>query len=392
MSIAYFDCFCGAGGDMIVASLVDAGASADVLREGLASLGLGGYTLSIESVNKQGFAATRFHVQLGEQVQQPHRHLEQIAEILENSPLHRSTKDKATRIFERLAEAEAKVHGTTIEKVHFHEVGAVDAIMDVVGVMLAMDQLGVEKVICSPIPTGSGTITCDHGVMPVPAPATAELLKGVPIAACDEVGELTTPTGAAILTTLAAEFGPLPAMTIDSIGYGAGTRQGHRRPNVLRVLIGETTRNGDADEIAVLETNLDDASPEVVGHCMERLLTEGALDVYAVPIHMKKSRTGVVLTVLCELSRIEAMQRLLFAETTTFGVRRHNVARAKMSYRHVTVDTPFGHIRVKVGERKGVVTASPEFGDCRVAAEKHNVALREVITAANLAWSAEGKG
>ncbi|UCC30387.1 MAG: nickel pincer cofactor biosynthesis protein LarC [Phycisphaerales bacterium] len=392
MSIAYFDCFCGAGGDMIVASLVDAGASAEVLREGLASLGLGGYTLSIESVNKQGFAATRFHVQLGEHVQQPHRHLEQIAEILENSGLQRSAKEKATRIFERLAEAEAKVHGTSIEKVHFHEVGAVDAIMDVVGVVLAMDQLHVERVICSPIPTGSGTVICDHGVMPVPAPATSELLKGVPIAACDEAGELITPTGAAILTTLAAEFGPLPAMTVDSIGYGAGTREGHRRPNVLRVLIGETTRNGDADEIAVLETNLDDASPEVVGHCMERLLTEGALDVYAVPIHMKKSRTGVVLTVLCEPGRAEAMQRLLFAETTTFGVRRHNAARVKMSRRHVTVNTPFGDIRVKVGERNGVVTASPEFGDCRAAAEKHNVPLREVITAANAAWSAKRKG
>lgn len=392
MNIAYFDCFCGAGGDMIVGSLVDAGASADVLREGLASLGLGGYTLSIESVNKQGFAATRFYVQLAKHVQQPHRHLKQITEILEDSGLHRPAKEKATRIFARLAEAEAKVHGTTIEKVHFHEVGAVDAIMDVVGAVLAMDQLGVERVICSPIPTGSGTITCDHGVMPIPAPATAELLKGAPIAVCDEAGELITPTGAAILTTLAAEFGPLPPMTVDSIGYGAGTREGRRRPNLLRVLIGETTGNGDADEIAVLETNLDDTSPEVVGHCMERLLTEGALDVYAVPIHMKKSRTGVVLTVLCDPGRAEAMQRLLFAETTTFGVRQHNAARVKMSRRHVTVNTPFGDIRVKVGERNGVVTASPEFGDCRAAAQKHNVPLREVITAANAAWSAKRKG
>jgi len=392
MSIAYFDCFCGAGGDMIVASLIDAGASADVLREGLASLGLGGYALSIESVNKQGFAATRFHVELKEHAQQPHRHLKQIVEILENSGLPGSAKTRATRIFERLAEAEAKVHGTTVEKVHFHEVGAVDAIVDVVGAMLAMNQLGVERVICSPIPTGSGTITCDHGVMPIPAPATAELLKGVPIAACDEPGELVTPTGAAILTTLASEFGPLPAMTVDSIGYGAGTRGGRMRPNVLRVLIGQAARDGDTDEIAVLETNLDDASPEVVGHCMERLLTEGALDVYAVPIHMKKSRTGVVLTVLCELGRVEAMQRLLFAETTTFGVRRHNVARVKMRRRHVTVNTPFGDIRVKVGERDDVVTVSPEYEDCQAAARKHDVPLREVIAAANAAWVAKRNG
>ncbi len=392
MSIAYFDCFCGAGGDMIVASLIDAGASADVLREGLGSLGLGGYVLSIESVNKQGFAATRFHVELKEHAQQPHRHLKQVVEILENSGLPGSAKTRATRIFERLAEAEAKVHGTTVEKVHFHEVGAVDAIVDVVGAMLAMDQLGVERVICSPIPTGSGTITCDHGVMPIPAPATAELLKGVPIAVCDEAGELITPTGAAILTTLASEFGPLPAMTVDSIGYGAGTREGRMRPNVLRVLIGQATRDGDTDEIAVLETNLDDASPEVVGHCMERLLTEGALDVYAVPIHMKKSRTGVVLTVLCEPGRVEAMQRLLFAETTTFGVRRHNAARVKMRRRHVTVNTPFGDIRVKVGERNGVITVSPEYEDCQAAARKHDVPLREVIAAANAAWVAKRNG
>lgn len=392
MSIAYFDCFCGAGGDMIVASLIDAGASADVLREGLGSLGLGGYALSIESVNKQGFAATRFHVELKEHAQQPHRHLKQVVEILENSGLPGSAKTRATRIFERLAQAEAKVHGTTVEKVHFHEVGAVDAIVDVVGAMLAMDQFGVERLICSPIPTGSGTITCDHGVMPIPAPATAELLKGVPIAACDEPGELVTPTGAAILTTLASEFGPLPAMTVDSIGYGAGTREGRMRPNVLRVLIGQATRDGDTDEIAVLETNLDDSSPEVVGHCLERLLTEGALDVYAVPIHMKKSRTGVVLTVLCEPGRVEAMQRLLFAETTTFGVRRHNVARVKMRRRHVTVNTPFGDIRMKVGEREGVVTASPEFGDCQAAARKHDVPLREVIAAANTAWVAKRNG
>ncbi len=392
MKVAYFDCFSGAGGDMIVASLIHAGADADALRDGLASLDIGGYSLSIEPVNKQGFLATRFHVDLIEQARQPHRHLKDIVEILDRSTLPASVRDKAARIFERLAKTEAKVHGTTIEKIHFHEIGSVDAIIDVVGAALALEQLGVERVLCSPIPTGSGTVTCEHGVMPVPAPATADLLRGVPLAACDEVGELTTPTAAAVLTTLASEFGPLPAMIVDSIGYGAGTRDGARCPNILRVLVGRTAGEGDADEITVLETNLDDVSPEAVGYCMEQLLAEGALDVYAMPIHMKKSRSGVVLTVLCKPNQVAAMERTIFAETTTFGIRRHNVSRAKMQRRHETVSTPFGEIRIKVGKRDGIITVSPEYVDCRAAAREHGVALREVIAAANAAWAARSNG
>lgn len=387
MKIAYFDCFCGAGGDMIVAALIGAGADADALREGLESLGIGGYALAIAPVKKQGFAATRFHVELETPDKQPHRHLQQIVGIINDSTLPAPVKGKAVRIFERLAKAEAKVHGTTVEQVHFHEVGAVDAIVDVVGAVLALQQLGVERIVCSPIPTGSGTITCDHGTIPIPAPATAELLIGVPLAACDEVGELITPTAAAVLTTLADEFGPMPGMTVTSIGYGAGTRDGEKRANVLRVLIGRLGTEGEADEIAVLEANLDDASPELVGHCMDRLLSEGALDVYTVPIHMKKSRTGLLLTVLCRHEQTPMMERIIFAETTTFGVRRHSVTRAKLRRRHESVDTPFGSVRMKVGERSGIVTASPEFEDCKAAALRHNVPLREVIAAANTAWA-----
>lgn len=387
MNTAYFDCFSGAGGDMIVGSLIDAGASAKMLREGLASLGVGGYSLSIEPVKKQGFAATRFHIELGGQAKQPHRRLGDIVEALDKSTLSAPARQKAVRIFERLAEAEAAVHGICVEEVHFHEVGAVDAIADVVGAVLALELLGVERVVCSPIPTGRGIVACDHGVMPIPAPATAELLKGVPLAACDEVGELITPTAAAVLTTLASEFGPLPAMTVTAIGYGAGTRDGKKRPNVLRVLIGREAGDGDADEIAVLETNLDDASPELVGHCIERLFDAGALDVYAVPIHMKKSRSGVVLTVLCGHDQVAGMERILFAETTTFGIRRHSVARAKMRRRHETVLTPFGEVGMKIGERDGAVTVSPEYEDCKEAAQKHSVPLREVIAAANVAWA-----
>ena len=392
MSQAYFDCFSGAGGDMIVAALIDAGADPDALRRGLASLGVSGYDLGIESVRKQGFAATRFRVSLTDQGNQPHRHLKHIVEILDGSSLPATVIDRAKRIFTRLAEAEAAVHGSTVDRVHFHEVGAVDAIVDVVGAVLALDLLGVERIVCSPLPTGSGTVTCDHGVMPVPAPATAELLKGVPIAPCEEVGELLTPTAAAVLTTLASEFGPLPAMTIERIGYGAGARDGKHRPNVLRVLTGMPTEAPATDEVTILETNVDDATPEILGHCMERLLEEGALDVYAVPIQMKKSRSGVLLCVLCEHEKAADLERLLFAETTTFGIRRHRATRAKLERRHETVPTRFGEIRMKVGEGSGIETASPEYEDCRSAARRHGVALREVMAAAQAGWQQRGGG
>lgn len=388
MNIAYFDCFSGAGGDMIVAALMDAGADADALRKSLSALSVGGFDLAIERVTKQGIAATRFNVQLDANAKQPHRHLRHVLEILRSSALPEGVGDKACRIFQRLAEAEAAVHGTTIDKVHFHEVGAVDAIVDVVGAILAMELLRIDRVICSPIPTGSGTVTCDHGVLPIPAPATARLLHGVPLAACDEVGELTTPTAAAVLTTLSSGFGPIPPMTLTGVGYGAGTREGRTRPNVLRVLIGVAVEtNGEVDQIVMLETNLDDASPQVIGYCMERLLGAGALDVYTVPIQMKKQRPGVILTVLCELEKAAAMEEILFAETTTFGIRHRTMERTKLRRRFETVATPFGDIRMKIGEREGVVTASPEFEDCRAAALKHGVALREVIAAANSAYA-----
>jgi len=373
---------------MIVASLLDAGADADVLREGLAKLNLDGYSLSIEPITKQGFAATRFQVQLGDPTRQPARALQDIVALLEASSLPATVTDKATRIFERLGQAEAKVHGTSVDKVHFHEVGAVDAIVDIVGAVLALESLGVGRVVCSPVAVGSGTVACDHGVLPVPAPATAELLRGVPTATSEEVGELTTPTAAAVLTTLADGFGPMPSLTISAIGYGAGAREGAKLPNLLRVLVGRVSGGGEVDEITVLETNLDDASPELVAHGMERALAAGALDAYAVPIHMKKSRSGLVLTVLCRPEQAPAMERLLFTETPTFGVRRHTVVRAKMRRRYETVITPYGDVRVKVGEREGVVTASPEYEDCKAVAIRHGVALREVVAAANAAWSA----
>ncbi|MEK6675907.1 MAG: nickel pincer cofactor biosynthesis protein LarC [Planctomycetota bacterium] len=386
MNLAYFDCFSGAAGDMVVASLIDAGAEVSRLRSELSKLGLTGYALDAQRVTKQGFAATHFAVTLEPTTSQPHRHLRPILQILEQAAISPHVRGQAAKVFERLAEAEAKVHGTTQDRVHFHEVGAVDAIIDVVGTMIALEMLGVERVVCSAIPVGSGTVTCSHGVMPVPAPATAELLKGVPIAGCDEPGELTTPTGAALLTTLASEWGSMPAMCVRTIGYGAGTRDGKTRPNVMRVLIGESGASGNVDEIAVLETQIDDATPEIIGHCVERLLKEGARDVFTVPIQMKKSRPGVLLTVLCEPSIVSGMERILFVETTTFGIRRHTATRSMLQRRHDIVTTIYGDIRVKIGEGFGVTTVSPEYDDCRFAAEKCGVAVRTIMDSARTAW------
>lgn len=387
MKVAYFDCFSGAAGDMIVGALMDAGANQAALRDRLSALGLSGYSLTIDTVNKQGFAATRFRVDLDEPGTHPHRHLSDILGIIDRSGLPDSVRSLASRVFTRLAEAEARVHGSTIEQVHFHEVGAVDAILDIVGTAIALDLLEVDRVVCSALPVGSGTVTCEHGVMPVPAPATAELLRGFPIAETPEEGELLTPTGAALLTTLADEFGPMPAMTLETVGMGAGTRETKFRPNLLRVLIGKVDQDDLTDEIMVLETNLDDTPPELIGRCQERLLKAGALDVYTVPIQMKKSRPGVVLTVLCEHGQRPEMEEILFSETTTFGIRRHAAVRAKLARRFETVSTPLGEVRIKVGQRDGIVTASPEYEDCKALAEKNSVSLRDVIAAANAAWA-----
>jgi hypothetical protein len=385
--MAYFDCFSGAAGDMIVGALLDAGVSIEDLRGDLAALKIGGYSVQAAKIRKQGFAATKFDVQVDPSADKPHRHLKHVRAIFEASGLPDDVRSSAMRIFERLAAAEARAHGSTVEAVHFHEVGALDALVDVAGAVLGLQRLGIERIICSPIPTGSGTIVCAHGTMPVPAPGTAELLRGVPLASCDEPGELTTPTGAAILTTLTERYGPLPDMTISAIGYGAGTREGKTRPNLLRVIIGDASPAEESDEIVVLQANLDDVSPQAIAFAQERLLAAGALDVYCQPIYMKKMRPAQVLTVLCEPAKVRELEDVIFAETTTFGIRRHTAQRAKLSWEHETVTTRYGQIRVKVGRRAGqVVTATPEFDDCRAAALAHGTALRKIVQAALRAW------
>lgn len=390
MRIAYFDCFSGASGDMILGACLNAGLDLEDLRHELDRLKVAGYTLKADAIRKQGFAATQFEVQVEPGTDKPHRHLKHIRQILDDSALPEPVLERAMSVFNRLAEAEAAAHGTTVEKVHFHEVGAIDAIVDVVGACVALDRLGVERVYCAPIPTGHGTVHCEHGVMPVPAPGTAALLKGVPLAECDEPGELTTPTGAAILTTLAAGYGPMPAMTVERIGVGAGRRDGKTRPNILRVFIGEaaaTPEEDEADEIVVLETNLDDITGEVIGYVHDRLFEAGAVDVFTSPIYMKKNRPATLLTVLAPPALREQLESILFTETTTLGVRRYSARRSKLARQIETAETPYGTIRIKVGRRGGqVISASPEFEDCRRAAQESGRPLIDVMDEAMRTW------
>jgi uncharacterized protein (TIGR00299 family) protein len=386
MTIAYFDCFSGAAGDMIVGALIDAGAPVDRLREILDGLNVPGFRIEAEKVSKQHFAATRFcvHVEPGDK---PHRHLKDVLGILHAGKLSECVRADAARIFTRLAEAEAVAHGVPVEKIHFHEVGAIDAIVDVVAAVAALDLLGVRQVICSPLVVGSGVVRAEHGAMPVPAPGTAALLRGVPIAECDEPGELLTPTGAAVLTTLAERYGPLPSLTPQAIGYGVGTREGRHRPNLLRVILGSPIGDPGADEVVILEANLDDCTGEAVGHCLDRLFEAGALDAYCLPIQMKKSRPGLILTALADPADVDRLEDIIFRETTTFGVRRQSARRSRLAREHQTVQTPFGTVRMKIGRKAGhVVTASPEFEDCRRLAHEAGVALRMVMDAARSAW------
>jgi uncharacterized protein (TIGR00299 family) protein len=381
IKIGYFDCFSGASGDMIVGAMLAAGLSESILRSELAKLHLDGYELSIEPIRKQGFAAIKFDVRM--QGPAGHRHLSHINAIIDKSDLSAQVKETARKVFLRLGEAEAKVHGTTIEKVHFHEVGAVDAIVDIVSAAIGIQSMQLDRILCSPIPAGSGTVHCEHGLMPVPAPATAELLRGVPLAATDEVGELTTPTGAAILTSIASSFGPVPAMTIRSTGFGAGTRDGRTRPNVLRLIVGDaidgSPASRDVDEIVILETNLDDATGQQIGHAFDALFAAGALDVFTTPIQMKKNRPGVLLSVIAAPELAGTCEEILFSHTPTFGIRRHASIRSKLERRIETVETAYGMLRVKLGLLRGkIVHIMPEYDDCVRIARERAVTFQDV--------------
>jgi len=391
MRLAYLDCFSGISGDMTLGALVDAGVDLAALNDAVESLGLPGCRLVAREVKKRGFRATQVRVEY--EPEQAHRHLPQILRMIDAGRLTDPQKDLARRIFTRLAEAEARVHGTAVEKVHFHEVGAADSIADVVASAVGWDLLDVDLVVASPIPTGSGTVRMAHGTCSIPAPATAELLRGVPLAESSIAHELTTPTGAAIVATVARRFGPPPAMTIGRIGYGAGVRDLDEQPNVLRLLVGEAAESRGAEPVWVLETNLDDTTGELIGYATTRLWEAGALDVYATAIQMKKNRPGVKLSVLCRASDVASIETVLFEETTTLGVRRWPVSRNVLVRRTHRVVTDWGPIDGTLGEvGEGLLRFAPEFESCRRAATEHGVPLRIVYEAAQKAFDPKAPG
>ncbi|HKO98298.1 MAG TPA: nickel pincer cofactor biosynthesis protein LarC [Pyrinomonadaceae bacterium] len=385
MKTVYFDCFAGASGDMILGAMIAAGVDAQQLNAQIALLGITGYQLEVKTVDRSGVSATYVNVVVPHE--HKHRHLADILKIIYESGLSDSVKHRAAKIFSRLAEAEAKVHNEAVERIHFHEVGALDAIIDVVGAAICFDLLGVERFVSSPLHVGSGTVDMDHGRFPVPPPAVAELLRGVPFYSTDISGELVTPTGAAIITTVCDEFGPLPQLRLEQTGYGAGTREYKKFPNVLRVLIGDDQRSAHTERLTMLETNMDDISPQILGHVMDRAFELGALDCYFTSVQMKKNRPGVLLSVLCRGEMQAQLSEMLFAETTTLGIRSYEVERRALERNIVKVETQYGPIDVKVAQLNGhVIKEMPEYEQCRRAAVAAGVPLREVEDAARAAF------
>jgi uncharacterized protein (TIGR00299 family) protein len=383
MKLLYLDCFAGISGDMLLGALLDLGVPEALLRAELAKLLLHGYRVEVRRVTKQHLAATKFDCDAGHG--HHHRGLSDITAIIEQSTLAGKVKRRAISVFNRLGTAEAKVHGIPVEQVHFHEIGAVDSIVDIVGACVALEALGVEKVVAAPPPLGSGVVETAHGRFPIPAPATLELLRGIPTRDSGEATELVTPTGAALLVEFCAEFGPIPAMVVEKVGYGAGTRDLAKTPNVLRAILG-TAGTDSADTVAVLEANIDDMNPQWFGELMDRLLTTGALDVFLTSVQMKKNRPGTMLTVLCAPADADRFADVVLTHTTSFGVRIHEARRRILAREIVRVTTPFGEIEVKVGRLAGkVVTRAPEYESCKRAAALHNVAVKHVYQAAQRA-------
>ena len=363
---------------MILGAMVAAGVDPGALTEQLSLLGVKGFEIDFVTVNRSGISAT--HARIHTAREHHHRHLGDILKIINESPLSDPVKTRAGAIFSRLAKAEAHVHNEPVEHVHFHEVGALDAIVDVVGAAISFELLGIERFTCSALHLGSGTVDMEHGRFPVPPPAVVELLKGAPVYSTDIRGELVTPTGAAIIATVCTEFGALPKMKLTQSGYGAGTREYDKFPNALRVLIGdEETESAAAERLIVIETNVDDLSPQIFGHVMERALEMGALDCYFTPIQMKKNRPGVLLSILCRETDQEQLSEMIFAETTTLGLRSYAVQRRALERTIERVETRYGSIDVKVARLNGhILTAMPEYEQCRQAARIAKVALRVV--------------
>jgi len=382
MKVCYLECFSGISGDMLLGALVDAGADADEIRRQIATLGIEGIELQFERCSRSGIAGTNLTVRVAHD--HSHRSLTKIEQIIAASGLEDEVKQRAVRIFRKLGEVEAAIHQVPVEKVHFHEVGAWDSIVDIVGACIGFQLLGIEKILCSPLNLGSGTVKAAHGVMPVPAPATAALVKGVPTYSDGPPAELTTPTGAAIATTLAAEFGAMPPMRISATGYGAGDREFDDRPNLLRVLIGETSESEAVSEICVLEASVDDMNPQFAGYVRERLLEAGALDATLTPVYMKKDRPGFTISVLSRPEDRDRLGDLLLAETTTIGLRMYPAQRRVLARSWREVETVYGKVRIKIASENGTVrNTAPEYDDCRRIAMEKGVPLKDVWQQAN---------
>ena len=376
MKIAYFDCFAGAAGDMVVAAMLDVGLDEAFLIAQLASLSIEGLDIKISQTKRCGITAVRFEPSGSDRKQ---RNLADIAKLINNSKIAASAKQRAIEIFESLARVEGRIHGKGADEVQFHEIGAVDSIVDIVSACIGLEALGIEKVYSSPVSVGGGVVEITHGSLPVPAPATAALLKEakIPIAGGPVEAELLTPTGAAILANFVDEFGSLPAMRIDSVGYGAGTLESDDFPNVLRLIIGQDDKNADTDCVCLLETNVDDATSEQIGFVLEKLLEKGALDVFTTAIGMKHNRPAVKISVICAPADSGLLENILFEQGLTLGIRKQLVQRSKLLREFVTVKTKYGEIRVKTGSIGGrIVSAKPEYADCAAAAKRHDVALK----------------
>jgi pyridinium-3,5-bisthiocarboxylic acid mononucleotide nickel chelatase len=379
MRVAHLDCFSGISGDMTLAALIDAGVDADAIRQAIASFQLP-IQMHIERVKRCGMAATYVDIQAADE--ENYRFLPDVEAILDRGALTANQRALAKSIFRKLATAEAHVHGMPLKRVHFHEVGALDSIADIAGAAVGFDLLGVERITCSSVPPGSGTMKCAHGLMPIPAPATAELLKGMPLARSPVVGELVTPTGAAILATVVHEFTNSPVMTIERIGWGAGKKDFDNHPNCLRLMVGHAEAGSFEEQIWQLETNLDDIPGQQSAYTLERLLEAGALDVTLTPTVMKKGRPGLILCVLANLADREALEQRIFTETGTLGIRRQKLERTVLARDFRTVATPYGPVRVKRGHRAGFQHFAPEYADCAARARESGTPLHMVYHAA----------
>ena len=381
MNILYFDCFSGVSGDMILGSFLDLGFPLEVLTAELDKLKIKNFQIKSRLVNKSGLVATKFDVETGEE--HSHRHYSKIEEILQNSKISQWVKEETCKAFFRLAQAEAKVHGTSVEKVHFHEVGAIDAIVDITGAFIGLEWFGKPKCFASSLNVGRGLVKCAHGILPVPAPATAELLKGLPIYSNEIEGELITPTGAAVLTTICDSYEGLPSMEIEKIGYGAGSREIQGSPNVLRISKGKLEKQGQVKSIhsntLVLETNIGDMNPQIVDYVQSQLLELGVHDVFCCPVQMKKSRQGVLLTMVLPKNLLNSASEILFKETTTIGVRYYECDRKVLERFIEQIDISYGTVPVKVAKVDGkIINFSPEYENCKDLALRNDVPYKRI--------------